>query len=91
MNVRLPAPVARISKRWRKLIETVGSHLTERYHIANTGAHDLWHDQNRLIRKAHTHHLRLYEPRKALTHTICVFMNLQLGHPPLHLDDLVTN
>ena len=78
MNVRLPAPVARISKRWRKLIEMVGSHLTERYHIANTGAHDLWHDQNRLI-------------RKALSHTICVFMNLQLGHPPLHLDDLVTN
>ncbi len=41
MNVRLPDPVARISTRWRKLIETVRSHLTERYHIANTGAHDL--------------------------------------------------
>ena len=78
MNVRLPAPLRRISKRWRKLVETVGSHLSERYNIANTRAHDLWHYQNRLI-------------RKVLSHTICVFMNLQLGRPPLHLDDLVTN
>ena len=38
MNVRLPDPLRRIGKRWRKLIETVGSHLTERYHIANTRA-----------------------------------------------------
>ena len=36
MNVRLPDPLRRIGKRWRKLIETVGSHLTERYHIANS-------------------------------------------------------
>ena len=77
MNVRLPTPVRRIIKRWRKLIETVGSHLTERYNIANTHAHALWRYQNQLI-------------RKMLTHTICVFMNLQLGRPPLHLDDLVT-
>ena len=78
MNVRLPDPLRRIGKRWRKLIETVGSHLTERYHIANTRAHDLWHYQNRLI-------------RKVLSHTICVFINLQLGRPPLHLDDLVAH
>ena len=78
MNVHLPAPVARFSKRRRKLVETVGSHLTERYNIANTRAHDLWHYQHRLI-------------RKVLSHTICVFMNLQLGRPPLHLDDLVTH
>jgi hypothetical protein len=28
--------------------------------------------------------------RKVLSHTICVFINLQLGRSPLHLDDLVT-
>ena len=77
MNVHLPASVARFSKRRRKLVETVGSHLTERYNSANTRAHALWRYQNQLI-------------RKMLTHTICVFMNLQLGRPPLHLDDLVT-
>ena len=78
MKVRLPAPLRRFSKQRRKLIETVGSHLTERYHIANTRAHDLWHYPHRLI-------------RKLLSHTICVFMNLQLGSPPLHLDDLVAH
>ena len=78
MNVHLPAPVARFSRRRRKLVETVGSHLTERYNIANTRAYDLWHYQHRLI-------------RKVLSHTICVYMNLQLGRPPLHLDDLVTH
>lgn len=78
MTVRLPAPLRRFSKQRRKLIETVGSHLTQRYHIANTRAHDLWHYQHRLI-------------RKVLSHTICVFLNLQLGRPPLHLDDLVAH
>lgn len=78
MKARLPAPIRRFSKRRRKLIETVGSHLTERYQIADTRAHDLWHYQHRLI-------------RKVLSHTICVFLNLQLGRPPLHLDDLVAH
>ena len=78
MNVCLPASVGRISKRWRKLVETVGSHLTERYHIANTRTHNLWHYWNRLI-------------REVLSHTSGVFMNFQLGRPPLHLDNLVTN
>lgn len=69
--------IVKTCNRWRKLVETVGSQLTERYHIAKTRAHDLWHYQHRLI-------------RKVLSHTICVFINLQLGRPPLHLDDLVT-
>lgn len=77
MKTQLPAPVRRLCNRWRKLIETVGSHLSERYHIASTRAHDLWHYQNRLI-------------RKVLSHTICVFINLQLGRSPLDLDDLVS-
>jgi hypothetical protein len=76
MKDKPPASLIKICNRWRKLIETVGSQLTERYHIAKTRAHDLWHYQHRLI-------------RKVLSHTICVFINLQLGRPPLHLDDLV--
>ena len=78
MTVRLPAPHHRIGKRWRKLIETVGSHLTERCHIAHTRALELWHYQNCLI-------------RKVLSLTICIFINLQIGLPPLHLDDLVAH
>jgi hypothetical protein len=78
MEESLPKSLRRISSRWRKIVETVGSHLTERYHIAKTRAHDLWHYQHRFI-------------RKVLSHTICVFINLQLGRPPLHLDDLVSS
>lgn len=77
MKDKPPTAIMRLCSRWRKLIETVGSHLTERYHIAKTRAHDLWHYQHRLI-------------RKVLSHTICVFINLQLGRSPLHLDGLVT-
>ena len=77
MKTALPKWIMKTCSHWRKLVETVGSHLTERYHIAKTHAHDLWHYQHRLI-------------RKVLSHTVCVFINLQLGRPPLHLDDLVT-
>jgi hypothetical protein len=77
MKTQPSATVKRICRRWRKLVETVGSQLTGRYHIAQTRAHDLWHYQARLI-------------RKVLSHTVCVFLNLQLGRPPLDLDDLVS-
>jgi hypothetical protein len=77
MKTKPPVEIIKACSRWRKLVETVGSHLTERYQIAKTRAHDLWHYQHRLI-------------RKVLSHTMCVFINLQLGRPPLHLDDLVT-
>lgn len=61
----------------RKGVETVGSHLTERFAVARIRVHDLWHFQHRLI-------------RKVLAHTVGVFINLQLGRPPLDLDGLVT-
>ncbi len=64
------------SRRWRKLIETVGSHLTERFAVARIRVHDLWHYQHRLI-------------RKVLSHTVCVFLNLRLNRPPLDLDGLL--
>jgi hypothetical protein len=62
--------------RLRKGIETVGSHLTERFAVARIRVHDLWHFQHRLI-------------RKVLAHTIGVFLNLQLGRPSLDLDGLI--
>jgi Transposase DDE domain len=66
-----------MSKRWRKLVETVGSHLTERFAIARIRVHDLWHYQHRLI-------------RKVLAHTVGVFLNLQLHRQPLDLDGLLS-
>lgn len=63
-------------KRLRKGVETVGSHLTERFAVTRIRVHDLWHFQHRLI-------------RKVLAHTIGVFLNLQLGRAPLDLDGLV--
>lgn len=76
MSKQLPEALRHISKRWRKKVETVGSHLTERFQIAKIRTRDVWHYQHRLI-------------RKVLAHTVCVFINLQLGRPPLDLDDLV--
>ena len=69
--------ILKTCSRLRKLVETIGSHITERTHIAKTRAHDLWHYQHRLI-------------RKVLSRTFFVFINLQMGLSPLHLEDLVT-
>jgi Transposase DDE domain len=67
----------KVCARLRKGIETVGSHLTERFAVARIRVHDVWHFQHRLI-------------RKILAHTVGVFLNLQLRRPPLDLDGLVT-
>jgi hypothetical protein len=75
-----PPPYSRAllkaSARWRKRIETVGAQLTERFAIARIRVRDLWHFQHRVI-------------RKVLAHTVCVFLNLQLGRSPMDLDGLV--
>ncbi len=68
--------VLKACARWRKRVETVGSHLTERFAVARIRVRDLWHFQHRLI-------------RKVLAHTVGVFLNLQLGRKPLDLDGLV--
>lgn len=70
---RLPSHL----KRTRKLIETVGSQLTERLAISKIRVHDLWHLGHRII-------------RKILAHTVAVFINLQLHRQPLDLDGLVS-
>lgn len=77
MTTTHPVAVLRACGHWRKLIETVNSHLTERFAIARIRVHDLWHYQHRLI-------------RKILAHTIGVFLNLQLGRPSLDLDGLIS-
>lgn len=77
MQTNLPKPLLRFCKRIRKFIETVGSHLTERFGIDQIRVHDLWHFQHRLI-------------RKILAHTVCIFLNLMFNRPPLDLDGLVT-
>jgi hypothetical protein len=60
------------TKYWRKLVETVGSQLTERFQITKIKVKDLWHYQNRLF-------------RKILSHTVGVFLNLQNGNKGLQL------
>jgi hypothetical protein len=62
--------------RLRKYVETVGSQLTEHFAIARIRVHDLWHFQQRLI-------------RKVLAHTVGVFLNLRLQRDPLDLDGLI--
>lgn len=64
--------LVRKTKYWRKLIETVGSQLTERFQITKIKVKDLWHYQNRLF-------------RKILSHTVGVFINMQRGNKPLQL------
>ena len=76
-RLNIPQPLRRLFRRWRKRIETVISQLAGRFAIEQTRARDLWHYQSRLI-------------RKVLAHTVCVFINLQTGRPPLDLEGLVT-
>lgn len=78
MREEHPTALRKFCSRVRKVVETVGSHLTERFAIAKIRVHDLWHFQHRLI-------------RKVLAHTVMVFLNLELGRDPLDLDGLVTS
>ena len=60
------------TKYWRKLVETVGSQLTERFQIAKIKVKDLWHYQNRIF-------------RKILSHTVGIFLNMQNGNKAVRL------
>ena len=77
MVTRYHPRLLKACQRIRKCVETVGSQLTERFAVARIRVRDLWHYQQRLI-------------RKVLAHTVVVFLNLQLGRSPLDLDDLVS-
>lgn len=60
----------------RRLVETVIGQLSERFHIENIRARDLWHLSNRFI-------------RKLLAHTIGVFLNHCFGQNLLAFETLV--
>lgn len=60
----------------RRLIETVGGQLEERFSMKKTFARDLWHLMNRVI-------------RKVVSHCLCVLLNLKLNRGPLKLESLV--
>ena len=77
MQAAFAPAVLKTCARWRKRVETVGSHLTERFAVARIRVRDLWHLQHRLI-------------RKILAHTVGVFLNLQCGRKPLDLDGLLS-
>jgi hypothetical protein len=76
MTLAQPRCAVRAGARWRKIVETVGSQLTEHFAVARIRVRDLWHFQARLI-------------RKVLAHTIGVLLNLQLGRQPLDLDGIL--
>jgi hypothetical protein len=60
----------------RRLVETVIGQLSERFHIEKMRARDLWHAQNRFI-------------RKLLAHTVGVFLNHCFGRQLLQFEALV--
>ena len=63
---------------FRKLVETVGSQLTQQFQLQPLKLRSFWHLCHRLI-------------RKVLSHTICVFLNLLLHRPPLAIANLVSD
>lgn len=77
MQEEHPKALLKFCARVRKIVETVGAPLTERFGVAKIRVHDLWHFQHRII-------------RKILAHTAIVFLNLRMGRDPLDLDGLVT-
>jgi len=77
MTLSQPLYLVQACACWRKIVDTVGSQLMERFAVARIRVRDLWHFQSRLI-------------RKVLAHTIGVFLNLQMGRQPLDLDGLLT-
>lgn len=66
-----------LGNRVRRLIETVGSQLTGRFHI-----------QRLKVRKGWTLLAKWY--RKILAHTMCVWLNKLYGRDPLDFEGLVT-
>jgi hypothetical protein len=77
MTPTQPRGLVRACARWRKVVETVGSQWTEHCAVARIRVHDLWHFQQRLM-------------RKIVAHTVGVFLHLQMGRQPLDLDGILT-
>jgi hypothetical protein len=73
-----PAPDrSRLLARMRWRIETVAAQFVERFHLKRIWARDAWHLTSRVL-------------RKALSHTIAVFLCLERGYPPLSFAQLLS-
>jgi len=72
-----PFDLGPLGQRFRRLIETVNSQLTERFQV-----------QRLKVRHGWTLLAKWY--RKILAHTMCVWLNLQHGRDPLDFEGLVT-
>ncbi len=72
-------PRGKDCNRWinstRRLVETVIGQLSEQFNIAKIRARDLWHLTSRIA-------------RKILAHTVGIFVNKLMEHPPLQFEKL---
>ena len=62
--------------RLRYRIDTIFSHLTQRYSVKRLWARDMWCLASRLL-------------RKVLSHTVAFLLNHRVGNPPLQLAKLI--
>jgi Transposase DDE domain len=76
MKETRPLEWVHLQQRFRRLIETVNSQLSERFHFERIRCRDLWH----LISRVN---------RKILAHTLCCWLNHKLGRELLQFDGLV--
>lgn len=76
MKDERPKVLTHLLQRLRRLIETVNSQLSERFHFERVWARDRWHLTSQIN-------------RKILAHTVCCFLNQQMGRELLHFDTLV--
>jgi IS5 family transposase len=71
-----PQSQIRFGQKVRRLIETVNSQLSERFHFEHIRCRDLWHLTSRVN-------------RKILAHTLCCWLNHKLGRQLLQFDGLI--
>jgi len=71
-------PWPEVLSRIRRRIETVISQLVGRFNLRQVWVRDLWHFISRTL-------------RKALAHTICVLLCLEMGNSPLRFETLISS
>jgi IS5 family transposase len=76
MPATRPLESVQLEQRLRRLIETVNSQLSERFQFERIRCRDLWHLTSRVN-------------RKILAHTLCCWLNHNLGRDLLQFDGLV--
>jgi hypothetical protein len=77
-NMKDDRPRERIhlGQRLRRLIETVNSQLSERFHFEHIRCRDVWHLTSRIH-------------RKILAHTLCCWLNHKLERELLQFEGLI--